>query len=124
MFAAFIGDHSRSRAAGVDSPDFDDFGVVIQGGWRFAENTEVFARYEGLFLDSDLISSGKKNFNFITAGLNQYYAGHAAKATADFVYSLQNTSNLSTVLPNTGVGLLGQAKSGEVVVRLQFQVMF
>lgn len=124
LFAAFIGDHSKSRAAGVDSPDFDDFGVVVQGGWRFAENTEVFGRYEGLFLDSDLVASGKKNFNFITAGINQYYAGHAAKATADFVYSLQDTSNLSTVLPNTGVGLLGQAKSGEVVVRLQFQVMF
>ena len=128
LYGAFIGDHSKSRAAGADSPDFDDFGVVIQGGWRFAENTEVFARWEGLFLDSDLVGSGKKNFNFITAGVKQYYAGHAAKATADFVYSLQNTSNLSSAvggaLPNTGVGLLGQNKSGEVVVRLQFQVMF
>ena len=124
LFGAFIGDHSKSRAAGADSPDFDNFGVVIQGGWRFAENTELFGRWEGLFADSDLIASGKKNFHFITAGVNQYYAGHAAKATADLVYSIQDTSNLSTVLPNTGVGLLGQAKSGEVVVRLQFQVMF
>lgn len=124
LYGAFIGDHSKSRKGGSNSPDFDNFGVVVQGGWRFAENTEVFARYEGLFLDSDLISSGKKNFNFVTAGLNQYYAGHAAKATVDAVWAINNTSNLSTVLPNTGVGLLGQNKSGEVVVRLQFQVMF
>ncbi len=128
MYAAFIGDHSKARKAGASSPDYDDFGVVVQAGWRFAENTEVFARYEGLFLDKDLVGSGKKNFNFITAGLNQYYAGHAAKATLDAVWSINNTSTLSSAaggaLPNTGVGLLGQNKSGEVVVRLQFQVMF
>jgi hypothetical protein len=126
LFAAFVGDHSKARAAGNDSSDFDNFGLVVQGGWRFAENTEVFARYEGLYLDSDLLPSGKKNFNFITAGLNQYYAGHAAKATADVVYAFDDTSNLSSlgVLPNTSVGLLGQSKSSEVVVRLQFQVMF
>jgi hypothetical protein len=124
LFAAFIGDHAQTRSGGVSSSDYDDFGVVLQGGWRFAENTEAFLRYEGLFVDKDLISSGKKNFHFITGGLNQYYAGHAAKATADLVYSLQDTSNLGTILPNTNVGLLGQSKSGEVVVRLQFQVLF
>ena len=129
LYAAFIGDHSKARKAGATGPDYDDFGVVVQGGWRFAENTEVFARYEGLFLDKDLVGSGnKKNFNFVTAGLNQYYAGHAAKATLDAVWSINNTSTLSSAaggaLPNTGVGLLGQNKSGEVVVRLQFQVMF
>jgi len=124
VFGAFIGDHTKARAAGIDGQDIDNFGAVVQGGWRFAQNTEVFARWDGLFVDNDLIVTGKKNFNFITAGFNQYYAGHAAKATADFVYSLQDSSNLSSLLPNTQVGLLGQAKSGEVVVRLQFQVVF
>lgn len=124
LFGAFIGDHTVARAGGADGPDLDNFGAVIQGGWRFAANTEVFGRWEGLFADSDLIGSGKKNFHFLTFGVNQYYAGHAAKATADVVWSLQDTSNLSAVLPNTGVGLLGQSKSNEVVVRLQFQVVF
>jgi hypothetical protein len=124
LFAAFIGDHGKARAAGVDGQSIDNFGAVVQGGWRFAQNTEVFARWEGLFVDNSLISSGKKNFDFLTAGLNQYYAGHAAKATADFVYSFQDCSNLSSLLPDTKTGLLGQAKSGEIIVRLQFQVVF
>ena len=124
LYGAFIGDHTVARAGGTNGPDLDNFGAVIQGGWRFAANTELFGRWEGIFADSDLIGSGKKNFHFLTFGLNQYYAGHAAKATADVVYSLQDTSNLSAVLPNTNVGLLGQSKSGEVVVRLQIQVVF
>jgi hypothetical protein len=130
-YAAFIGDHSKARNFGGNSPDFDNFGFVGQGGWRFAENTEVFGRYEFAYLDNDLVNaaatgSGKNKFHFLTAGLNQYYAGHAAKATADVVYSFQDTSNLAALgyIPNTGVGLLGQAKSGEVVIRLQFQLMF
>lgn len=124
LFGAFLGDHTVARAGGSNGPDIDNFAGIVQGGWRFAQNTEVFGRWEGLFVDSDLIGSGKKNFHFLTFGLNQYYAGHAAKATADVVYSLQDTSNLGAILPNTNVGLLGQTKSGEVVVRLQFQVVF
>jgi ribosomal protein L24 len=34
-------------AAG-DADTFNDFGWVLQGGWRFAPNTEAFARYEGI----------------------------------------------------------------------------
>lgn len=124
LYGAFIGDHQASRAMGADGPDVDNFGAIIQGGWRFAENTEVFARWEGLFADEDVITSGEDTFHFITFGFNQYYAGHAAKATLDAVYSLQDTSNLSPVLPNTNVGLLGASDSGEIVVRLQFQVVF
>ena len=125
LYAAFVGDHGKARSAGHDSSDLDNFGLMVQGGWRFAENTEVFARYDGLYFDDDLITTGNKNFNFITAGLNQYYAGHAAKASVDFIYSLDDTTNLaSTVFPNTNLGLLGQTKSGEVVVRLQFQLIF
>jgi hypothetical protein len=124
LYGAFIGDHTKARTAGIDSPDYDNFGCVVQGGWRFAQNTEIFGRWEGIFADSDIITSGKKNFHFITAGINQYYAGHAAKATADVVYSFQDTSNISALLPDTKVGLLGQGKSGEVVVRLQFQLVF
>ncbi len=125
LYGAFIGDHTKSRAFGSDSPDFDNFGVVVQGGWRFAENTELFGRWEGLFVDNDILGGSSENdFHFITFGVNQYYAGHAAKATIDAVWSLNDTTNLGAVLPNTGVGILGQSKSNEVVVRLQFQVMF
>jgi len=125
-FAAFIGDHSKARFAGGSSNELDNFGCVVQGGWRFAENTELFGRWDAIFVDSDIVTSGKKNFHFVTVGLNQYYAGHAAKATVDAVWSLQDSTNLQAagLLPDLKTGLLGQSKSNEVIVRLQFQIVF
>jgi len=38
VFAAYIGRYSNFRNAGSDS-DFYDSGFVVQGGWRFAQNT-------------------------------------------------------------------------------------
>ena len=68
---------------------------------------------------------GKTITGTVNPGVNGVAIG---KATLDAVWSINNTSTLSSAaggaLPNTGVGLLGQNKSGEVVVRLQFQVMF
>lgn len=123
-FGAFLGRYIKDRQFGSNTK-YNDFGAVIQGGWRFAENTEVFARWDALFLDKDWVGGGKKNYHFITAGLNQYYAGHAAKASVDVVWALQRASALSSfALPDSGVGLLGQDKSGEIAVRLQFQLLF
>ena len=75
---------------------------------------------EDLGLDED-------NFGFITLGVNQYYAGHAAKATADVVLSLEDTDPDATglgILPNTLTGQLGDAENPEVTLRLQFQLLF
>jgi hypothetical protein len=124
-FGAFIGRYDKFRAAGGNS-DFNDFGAVVQGGWRFAENTELFGRWDAFFPDNDRPGL-RDSYNFLTAGLNQYYAGHAAKATVDVVYAFERTNGLTGLtgaLPNTGVGLIGDTKSGEVTIRLQFQVMF
>lgn len=123
-FGAFVGRWDNFRTAGVDS-DFNDFGAVVQGGFRIAANTELFGRWDALFLDSDR-GTMEDNFHFLTFGVNQYFAGHAAKFTGDIVVSLDETPDLVGlgVLPNTGVGLLGDGESGEVVVRLQFQLQF
>lgn len=126
LFGAFIGRYQESSTLGGDT-DFWDFGAVVQGGWRFAENTELFARWDAIFADDERPGVGDDdNFNFLTIGLNQYYAGHAAKATVDVVYALQETDSLffTDALPDTGVGLLGQSDDGELTIRLQFQVLF
>jgi hypothetical protein len=128
LYGAFIGRHQENRFAGSDT-DTDDFGAVVQAGWRFAENTEVFARWDAIFLDDDRLAPGtddEDTYNFLTVGFNQYYAGHAAKATIDAVYAFERTDGLFTTgaLPNTGVGLLGSSDDGEIVLRLQFQVVF
>ncbi len=134
FYGAFVGNNVDMQGpTGAADPDStDNFGFVIQGGYRFAQNTELFARWDSVLLDEDTVASGEDNFNFLTVGVNQYYAGHAAKATLDFVYAFEDTSNLSAFstgfsnggYPNTGVGLLGDAEDGEIVVRLQFQLLF
>lgn len=126
-FGAFVGRYVNLRSNGSDS-DFNDFGAVVQAGWRFAENTELFGRWNAIFPDNDRTTPGLKDaYNFVTAGLNQYYAGHAAKASVDVVYAFERTDALTGAtgaLPDTGVGLIGDTEDGEVTVRLQFQVMF
>lgn len=126
-FGAFYGDWRDFNGAAVDD-EFTNFGFVVQGGFRFTEMTEVFGRYEHLILDDDL-GLDEDNFGFVTLGVNQYYAGHAAKATADVVFSLEDTSPELTsaplgVLPNTLTGLLGEDDNPEIVIRLQFQLLF
>ncbi|MFN7020639.1 MAG: porin [Phycisphaerales bacterium] len=127
IFAAYIGRWSEFRNAGNDT-DFYDSGVVAQGGWRFAQNTELFGRYDVIIADEDRFSGGDDTFNFLTFGLNHYWAGHAAKGTLDVVWALDSGSNLSgagiTPLPDTGVGLLGDVEEGEFTIRAQFQLMF
>jgi hypothetical protein len=124
-FAAFIYRWQEQSALGAGDTDLSDMGFVLQGGWRFAENTELFARYESLIADSDRFGGGEDTFNFLTLGINQYYAGHAAKATLDMVWSFEETSNLAgTGLQSTGNGLLGDVEENEIVFRAQFQLLF
>jgi phosphate-selective porin OprO/OprP len=134
LFGAFMGRHLDGRNSLAARPpsdlsSADDFGWVVQGGFRVAKETELFARYDGVKLDSNTITSGKDTFNFLTVGVNQYYAGHAAKATVDLVYSVDETTNLAAapVFANgdfNGLGLQGDDDKGEVAVRLQFQLLF
>lgn len=127
LYGAFIGRYTKDKA-NASSNEFNDFGAVVQGGWRFAENTEVFARWDAVFFDSDRNFTDDSS-NFVTFGINQYYAGHAAKATIDAIYSFQSTSDLlsGTGFGSdglTGLGLLGEQDEGEVAVRFQFQLLF
>ena len=65
-------------------------------------------------------------WNFVTFGGNYYFADHAAKVSADVVWSVDDTAGLQSlgVLPNTSLGLLGSAEANEVVVRVQVQLVF
>ncbi len=124
LYGAFIGRYQQD-SIGAAETDLNDFGAVVQGGWRFAENTEVFARWDAIFADNDR-GLNEDTYNFLTAGLNQYYAGHAAKATLDVVWAFENTNDLTAFgsLPATGVGIIGQTDENEVAIRLQFQLLF
>lgn len=103
--------------------DFDDFGVVVQGGYRVTENIEPFARYDAVFADSNR-GLDNDNFNFITAGVNYYLYGHAAKFTVDAVYSLDDTTGLGSLGNFSNTGVLGSSDEGELALRAQFQLLF
>lgn len=133
IFLAGHGRHMETRGpvGNANEPESDDFGAVVQGGVRITDTTELYARWDAVFLDDDATSGppdDDNDFHFLTFGVNEYFAGHAAKFSADVVWSLNETTNLSRTaiggFPNTWIGLLGSPTENEVVVRLQFQLMF
>jgi hypothetical protein len=133
VFAAGYGRYisTRGPVGNPSTPEFNDFGAVVQAGYRVEKTTEIFARYDGVYLDSNRHSSGNDNFNFVTVGVNEYFAGQAAKGTVDLVYSIDKTANLigargvpQAGFPSTGLGLLGDSKDGEVAIRFQLQLLF
>ncbi len=140
LYAAFVGGYSRFRNNGAPGAqttnDLNDFGGVVQAGWRFLEKDEVFARWDGLFLDSERGISDRRQFNFITAGWNHYWSGHAVKTTVDFIFAVNHTSGLTgetsgwfggsviNLNSSDGLGLLGTGRGFEGAVRMQAQVLF
>jgi hypothetical protein len=127
IYGAFIYRYQNYTALGTGSSDQSDYGWVVQAGWRFAENTEIFGRYDGCVFDSDNPAfSGNDTFNFLTFGLNQYYAGHAAKATVDVLWALDGTAQANGDITSAldSQGLIGQSEDNEVVIRAQFQLLF
>lgn len=100
-----------------------DHAVVIQTGFRIpASSTELFARYEALFPDDAREASNTSVFDSVTAGLNWYIQGHAAKFTADCSYFFDQQNPLTGARP--GIGYLGDDQDGEVMLRLQWQLLF
>jgi len=102
--------------------DYDDFGVVLQGGVFVSDIVELFARYDAIFADSDRPLNG--DFNTVTAGLNYYLIpeSHAAKLTFDVQYFLDDQAS-SPVSANTTLGVLGSTDE-QYNLRAQLQVMF
>ncbi|MDX2119047.1 MAG: hypothetical protein SFY96_12775 [Planctomycetota bacterium] len=143
-FAAFTGTTTDGDARNSIST----YSLLIQGGVFVSEQAEIFARYEGIFADSESTGVGAGNeldpsdFHFLTVGANYYIIpdSHAAKVTADAVISLNenaglvnnavqtaSTQNIGPFIRGgggTNNGVLGDGDSGEVALRLQFQLLF
>lgn len=119
--------------------DFTDWGGTAQVGYRWSETSEVFAKWDGLFLDGDRFTgtTGDDTKNYLTVGYNHYFAGNAAKLTIDCIYAFNDgdfgggsTSLSESVVPNgatdigSGIGLNGSSDDGEFAIRAQFQLAF
>ena len=156
LFAAFIGNNSNFRpnfpgGFGAPQRSLDNYGLVVQGAWRFLKETEAFVRYDATFYDSGFglgnggVGTGDDRQDFITFGVNHYFAGQAARLTVDAIIALQPTAlngvggglvaanpglagaNGVTGIPNvlgTAQGLLPSGDDTSVALRAQFQFMF
>lgn len=121
---------------GTNDQTLTDWGVTVQGAWRFTEKCEAFVRWDGLFLDDDRNLSDRDEFSFVTFGFNHYFAGHAAKLTIDCAMSTNHTvgltrsasgwlsGNVINLNSADGTGILGTARGLEAAIRLQAQIMF
>ncbi len=112
---------------GTGGASQDDFGVMIQGGFFFNDQFEGFARYDGFFLDSDVVETD--NVNILTGGVNYYVLPetNAAKFTAQIAYAFDSTADIfsnSSLAGTSNNGFLGQSEDGEFALQLQFQLVF
>ncbi len=118
-FAAFIYRNTSPDAG----EDVTDYGLLAQAGVFVTDQTELFARYDGIFPDD---ASGPDNFNVVTAGSNYYLSpqSHAAKLTGDVVWYLDAESESALVPTSTNLNLLPDTEGDQVAVRLQLIVLF
>lgn len=138
-----------NAATNFDRVNSHSLGLMLQGAYRWSEESEVFVRYDGLFLARRLAEQSvgvaaapavnelrAKNYNFVTFGYTHYFAGHSAKLVVDCVLNLNNTANFagsgSLALTNiflsgnasNNLGIVGTSKGIEAAIRAQFQLMF
>ena len=110
LFAAVMGVHSDG-----DDSDVDQYGFLAEGGYMVNEQVEPFVRWEYLDYDDD-----GDELQAVTAGVNYYVRGHAAKFTGDVVWVYDGG-----VGSNSGLGLASSGDDDDqVVFRGQFQLLF
>lgn len=124
--AAFVGDFIDA-----DSDDeFNNFGLVVQGGIFVTDNTELAARIDAIFRDEDQVGDGgDEDQYFLTFGVNHYFfvESHAATAYANLVWGFQETDDMigtdSHYQGSTANGLLGNSDD-EIALIFGFDGVF
>lgn len=118
LYGAYYGVYSDGSDDGDESAY--DVGGVIQAGYTLDEREqwEVFGRYSLVSLDSG-DAEDDDNYHEVTAGVNYYMSGHAAKITVDVVY-------LPDGVPSNQDGIAEldpDADTDQFVLRAQFQLL-
>ncbi|MHC4429819.1 MAG: hypothetical protein ACYS0D_14645 [Planctomycetota bacterium] len=97
--------------------DSSPIGIVVQGGYYFAENWEGFGRYEW----ADLDMPTAQDVSILTVGVNKYFAGHNAKWSTDVGVAFDS---IAVGVPVTGYRADAVGSDGQVVIRSQLQIIF
>lgn len=117
LFGAFV----YSDTDGVDA---NPMGFIVQGGFFFTEDFELFGRYE--WLDPD--TAGVDDLSVATIGVNKYFSKHAVKWTTDVGYSFDQVqaNGLGGAADLEGAGYRDDpaGEDGQLVFRSQLQLLF
>ncbi len=114
-FAAFVGRHRDEVAA-----DYNDFGIVLQGGVFVAEQAELYARYDVVIPDDER-AGDPDAFNTISFGGSYYLVpnSHAAQIRLQISWFLDPQSE-SIVSTSTTTGVLSDSQGDQVSVMLEY----
>ena len=113
VFGAII--FASADDAGGTSVDVS--ALVLQGGLRFSDDWEGFARWE--YSDSDELA--RANVNVLTAGVTRYFADYRAKWTTDIGIGIDRVVD---DLPIAGWRGDPAGQDGQIVIRSQLQLVF
>lgn len=109
--------------------DRDDFGGMVQGHFFLTDQTGIFARWDGFFLD-DSIGLSDDQINFLFVGVNHFLfpESTAVKFTGQLGYAFDDTSPIfgtgSALDGTTNNAFLGDSEEGEFALQFQGQVRF
>ena len=114
LFGAFI-----LQDADFAGGDATNVGFVAQGGYRWTENDEVFARFDYI------VSDNNEDLPTLTFGYNHYVFGdHSAKFTADVFFTFETVSMTDIPGGQPSNGLLPDNGDPQVGLRTQFIFAF
>jgi len=122
VLAYVVGNHLDFQTGG----GADQYGLIVQGGFMFAEDWDVYGQWAWWDLDNNLSTSALSpavvsDSSIITVGVNYYIDRNNAKWTTDIGVGLD-----SVPLTINGIDWRADAPSqdGQVVLRSQLQLLF
>lgn len=125
VLGAFTGGHIEWDD-NIGAADRDMYGALIEAGYMVSDKLQPFARWEWLDDDADATD----DLQAVTAGVNYFLNGHAAKFTTDVVYvyegsAVSNPFGNSFSSDGLGISEFASAEDEELwVLRAQFQLLF
>jgi hypothetical protein len=118
-YGAFIGRH-RDEVAG----EFDDFGLIVQGGVFVADQVELFARYDVVIPDDER-AGDPDAFNTISFGGSYYLSPNSHVAQVRFQISwFLDAQSESIVSTSTNTGVVADSQGDQVAAMIEWSLMW
>jgi hypothetical protein len=111
VFTYVVGRHTSGAIGSADQ-----YGFVVQGGYRFGDDWEGYARYEW----GDNGAAGAEDLNVVTVGATYFVNKHRLKWTSDVGYAM---SAVESTWRSIGANWRA-SNTGQVVIRSQVQLLF